>query len=79
MDTEWREGARRALADCRQVLDDPQTYGKHLGRLPGGAEEMKRLAGQLDVILAPNRSERARHRERGRERRRERGGDGISH
>ena len=79
VDPEWREGARRALADCRQVLDDPEIYGKHLARLPGGAEEMKRLAGQLDAVLAPDRGEHARREERGWERRMDRGGDGISH
>ena len=79
VDPEWREGARRALAGCRQVLDDPETYGEHLARLPGGAEEMKQLTRRLDDTLTPARTGHARRQDRVHERRMERGGDGISH
>ena len=79
VDPGWREGARQALARCRQVLDDPETYGAHLARLPGGAEELERLIRQLDDTLTPGRAGHARRRERGRERRMERGRGGISY
>ena len=77
VDPAWRDGARRALAASRQVLEDRETYAKHLARLPGAAEELEKLAGRLDDALTGRRPRRARRRER--ERRMERGGGGISH
>jgi len=77
VDPAWRDGAGRALAACRQVLEDRETYAKHLARLPGAAEELERLAGGLDDALAGRRPRRVRSQER--ERRMERGGEGMSY
>ena len=79
VDPEWREDARRALAGCRQALDDPQTYGEHLARLPGGPEEMKQLIRRLDDTLTPGRIGHAHAHHQDRERRMERGGGRLSH
>ena len=54
---EWREGAGRALADCRKVLDDPETFGRHLDRRPGAADEMKRLSARIESDLKADRAE----------------------
>ena len=54
---EWREGARRALADCRKILDDPETFGRHLDRRPGAAGEVKRLSGQIESDLSGDKAE----------------------
>ena len=79
VDSEWRESALRVLADCRQVLDDSETYGNHLARLPGAAEEMERLTARLDGTLGTDRFEHARREERYRRRGMERGGDEVSY
>ena len=38
---EWRDDARRALDSCRRILDDPETFGRHLDRRPGAEDELK--------------------------------------
>ena len=76
---EWREGAGRALADCRRILDAPETFGRHLDRRPGAADEMRRLSARLESDLKADRAEIERRQqqhkqeqERERERERER-------
>ena len=54
---EWREGARRALADCRKILDDPDTFGRHLDRRPGAADEIKRLSAEIESDLKADDAE----------------------
>ena len=54
---EWRVGARRALADCRKILDDPETFGRHLDRRPGAMDEMKRLSAQIESDLKTDSAE----------------------
>ena len=60
---EWREGARRALADCRKVLDEPETFGRHLDRRPGAADEMKRLSARIESDLKSDKTEIDRRRQ----------------
>ena len=69
---EWREGARRALADCRRVLDDPATFGRHLDRRPGAADEMKRLSAQIESDLKEDSAEIERHQKQQEQQKRER-------
>ena len=45
---EWLQVARRALDDCRKVLDDRDTYGRHLDRRPGAEDEFKRLSARIE-------------------------------
>ena len=54
---EWREGAGRALADCRRILDDPETFGRHLDRPPGAADEIKRLSARIESDLSKDKAE----------------------
>ena len=75
---EWRTGARRALADCRGVLDDPRTYARHLAQRPGAADEMRRLAGRLDSVLTADAAAMARRKRRERKLRMGRGRGGMS-
>ena len=60
---EWREGAGRALADCRRILDAPETFGRHLDRRPGAADEMKRLSARIESDLKSDRTEIDRRRQ----------------
>ena len=60
---EWREGAGRALADCRRILDDPETFGRHLDRRPGAADEMKRLSARIESDLKSDKTEIDRRRQ----------------
>ena len=69
---EWREGARRTLADCRRVLDDPATFGSHLDRRPGAADEMKRLSAQIESDLREDSAEIERRQEQQDQQKRER-------
>ena len=64
---DWREGAGRALADCRKVLDDPETFARHLDRRPGAADEMKRLSGRIESDLKADKAEIDRRRQRERQ------------
>ena len=48
---EWREGSQRVLADSRKILNDPETFGRHLDRRPGAADEMYRLSAQIESDL----------------------------
>ena len=69
---EWREGARRALADCRKILDDPATLGRHLDRRPGAADEMNRLSAQIESGLKEDSAEIERRQEQQDQQKRER-------
>ena len=50
------------LADCRKVLDDPETFGRHLVGRPGAADEMTRLSARIESDLKADRDEIERHR-----------------
>ena len=54
---DWREGARRALAECRKVLDDSETFGRHLDRRPGAADALKRLSARIETDLKSDKAE----------------------
>ena len=54
---EWREGARRALADCCKILDDPETFGRHFDRRPGAADEMQQMSAQIESALKGDQAE----------------------
>ncbi|MCY4478625.1 MAG: hypothetical protein OXB97_01895 [Rhodospirillales bacterium] len=54
---EWREGARRALDGCRRILDDPETFGRHLDRRPGAEDELKRLSSRIETDLKVDNAE----------------------
>ena len=54
---ERREGAGRALADCRKVFDDPETFGRPLDRRPGAADEMRRLSARIETDLKTDKAE----------------------
>ena len=54
---EWHEGARRTLADCRKILDDPETFGRHLDRRPGAADEIMRLSARIESDLSKDKAE----------------------
>ena len=63
---EWREGARRVLADCRRIFDDLDTLGRHLVRRPGATDEVKRLSARIasDFEADDAEIERRLHHER---------------
>ena len=63
---DWREGARRSLADCRRILDGPETFGRHLDRRLGAAVELKRLSSRIETDLKADNAEieRRQHQER---------------
>ena len=52
-----RAGAARALADCRRILDDPETFGRHLDHRPGAADEFKRLSARIETDLKMDKAE----------------------
>ena len=60
---EWREGARRVLADCRTILDDSDTFGRHLDRRPGAADDLRRLSAKIDTDLKADDAEIQRRRQ----------------
>ena len=68
----WREGARRALADCRKILDDPETFGRHLDRRPGAADEMQQMSAQIESGLKEDSAEIDRRQKRQEQEKRER-------
>ena len=57
---EWSESAQRALNGCRRILDDPETFGRHVARRPGAEDEMKRLSARIETALASDKAEIAR-------------------
>ena len=59
----WRESARRVVADCRNILDDPETFGRHLDRRPGAADELKRLSVRIETDLSGDKAEIERRRQ----------------
>ena len=68
----WREGARRVLADCHRILDDPATFGRHLDRRPGAVDEMKRLSAQIESDLKGDQAEIDRRQKQQDQQKRER-------
>ena len=60
---EWCEVVRRTLSDCRKILDDPETFGRHLDRRPGAADEMKRFSAQIESDLKADSAEIDRHQQ----------------
>ncbi len=66
------ESVRRALADCRKILDDPDTFGRHLDRRPGAADEMKRLSARIESDLEADDAEIRRRRRQERQQQQER-------
>ena len=68
----WREGARRVLADGRGILDDPDTYGRHLDRRPGASDDLKRSLAQIETDLEADDAEIERRRQQERRQRQER-------
>ena len=54
---EWREGAGRALANCRRILNEAETFGRHLDRRPGAADEMKQLSARIETDLKADKAE----------------------
>ena len=60
---EWSEDARRALDSCRRILDDPETYGRHLDRRPGAEDEIRRLSARIESTLASDKTEIEHHRQ----------------
>ena len=74
---EWREGAGRALADCRKILDDPETFGRHLDRRLGAANEMKRLSAKIESDLAQDKAEIDRRQQQEQQKAMERDMDGL--
>ena len=53
----WREDALHALDGCRRILDDPETYGPHLARRPGAEDDLKQMAGRVELALAHDNAE----------------------
>ena len=68
----WREGARRVLADGRGILDDPDTFGRHLDRRPGAADNLKRSLAQIETDLEADDAEIERHQKEERRQQQER-------
>ena len=59
---EWRDGAQRALEGCRRILDDPETFGRHLDRRPGADDDLKRMSARIESTLASDHAEIERRR-----------------
>ena len=60
---EWREGAVRTLADCSRILDDHETFSRHLDRRPGAADEIRRISAQFQSDLNADDAEIERRRQ----------------
>ena len=60
---DWRDDARRALDGCRRILDDPETFDRHLARRPGAEDELKRLSSRIESSLASDNAEVERLRQ----------------
>ena len=69
---EWREEAGRVLADCRKILDDPETFGRHLDRRPGATNDIKRLSSRIETDLEADNAAIARRQHEDRRRQQER-------
>ena len=54
---EWRDGAQRALDGCRRILDDSDTFERHLARRPGAEDDLKRMSARIDSTLASDKAE----------------------
>lgn len=53
----WVCNSRYGLADCRKIFDDSETFGMHLNRRPGAADEMKNLSAQVECDLRADSAE----------------------
>ena len=54
---EWRDDARRVLDGCRRILDDPETFGRHLDRRPGAEDELRHLSSRIETDLRTDNAE----------------------
>ena len=54
---DWRDDARRALDGCRRILDDPETFGRHLDRRPGAEDDLKRLSSRIETGIKADNAE----------------------
>ena len=54
---DWRDDARRALDGCRRILDDPETFDRHLARRPGAEDELRHLSSRIETGLAHDNAE----------------------
>ncbi len=61
---EWREGAVRSLADYSRILDDHETFSRHLDRRPGAADEIRRISAQFQSDLNADDDEIQRRRQK---------------
>ena len=60
---EWRKGAVRSLADRSRILDDHETFSRHLDRRPGAADEIRRISAQIQSDLNADDAEIERRRQ----------------
>ena len=60
---ELRERAVRSLADCSKILDDHETFNRHLDRRPGAADEINRLSVRIGSDLNADDAEIERRRQ----------------
>ena len=54
---DWRDDARRALDGCRRVLDDPETFDRHLARRPSAEDELRHLSSRIESGLKADSAE----------------------
>ena len=54
---DWRDDARRALDGCRRILDDPETFDRHLARRPGAENELRHLSSRVETGLKADSAE----------------------
>ena len=60
---DWRDDARRALDGCRRILDDPETFDRHLARRPGAEDELRHLSSCIETGLKADSAEIERVRQ----------------
>ena len=60
---EWRKGAVRSLADRSRILDDHETFSRHLDRRPGAVDEIRRISAQIQSDLNADDAEIERRRQ----------------
>ena len=54
---DWRDDARRTVDGCRRILDDRETFGRHLARRPGAEDDLKRLSSRIETGLKADSAE----------------------
>ena len=59
---DWRDDARRALDGCRRILDDPETFDRHLARRPGAEDDLRHLSSRIETGLKADSAEIERAR-----------------